>query len=69
MECVDAATARQRHGNKISAPMDTHAAIEELLGTMFSMWSMPWLYNEDEGGKLVQWLHNSQSHDTVKYGH
>jgi hypothetical protein len=46
MECVDAATARQRHGNNMSAQMDTHATIEELLETMFSMWSMPWLYNE-----------------------
>jgi hypothetical protein len=28
--------------------MDTHATIEELLGAVFSVWSVPALYNEDQ---------------------
>jgi hypothetical protein len=38
----------------VSAPMDTHATIEKLLETMFSVYSVLRLYNESLQTKLVQ---------------
>jgi hypothetical protein len=39
------ATARHQCGKHISAAMNQHATIEELLESLFSVWSMPRLYN------------------------
>jgi hypothetical protein len=41
------AIARQWHGKHISTATNEHATIEELLETVFSVWSMPRLQNED----------------------
>jgi hypothetical protein len=39
------AGARQWHGKHVSAAMNNHATIEELLEVVFSIWSMPRLYS------------------------
>jgi hypothetical protein len=54
MECVDAAIARQQHGKKVSVATDMYATTEELLETMFSMWSVPRIYNEDKRGNYAR---------------
>jgi hypothetical protein len=50
VERIDAAIARQWHSKHISVATDTDTTIED---TVFSMRSMPRLYNEDELGKPV----------------
>jgi hypothetical protein len=45
MECVDAAFVKRRHGKHMSAAMDTTVTIE-LFETVFSVLSMPRLYNK-----------------------
>jgi hypothetical protein len=42
---IDAAIARQRHGTNVSTATDIDTTIE---GMLFSMLSMPRLYNEDQ---------------------
>jgi hypothetical protein len=39
--------ARQRLGEQVSDATDTQATIEELLGTMFFIWSMQNVYKEE----------------------
>jgi hypothetical protein len=43
----ETAIARQRHGKHVSVAVDMHATVEELLEAVFSMWSVPRLYNEN----------------------
>jgi hypothetical protein len=40
MELEETSIARQRLGKEVSAATDTQGTIEELLGTIFSVWSM-----------------------------
>jgi tellurite resistance protein len=39
--------ARQQHGKHVSVATNKHAAIEELLEVVFSIWSSPRLYSMD----------------------
>jgi hypothetical protein len=41
-------TARQRHGNYLSAVTNNHETTQELLQTMFSIRSVPSLYKENQ---------------------
>jgi hypothetical protein len=43
----------QRLDKHVSMAMDTHATIEEMLETMFSMGSVPRQYSKDKQVKLV----------------
>jgi hypothetical protein len=45
--------ARQQHGKHVSAAKNQHSTIEELLEVVFSVWSVPRLYSEDQWNKLV----------------
>jgi hypothetical protein len=45
---IDAAIARQRHGNHISTAMNKHAIVEEFLEAVFSVRFMLRLCNEDK---------------------
>jgi hypothetical protein len=47
MEPEEMVFARQQLNKLMSTVTDTHAAIEELLEIMFSVWSLPRLYSED----------------------
>jgi hypothetical protein len=47
MESGKTSVARERFGKHVPATMDTHATIQELLKIVFSMWSVPKLYNEN----------------------
>jgi hypothetical protein len=44
LEQEEAAIARQRQGKHVSAAMNQHTTIEELLKVVFSVWSAPRLY-------------------------
>jgi hypothetical protein len=46
VEPEETAIAGQHHGKHMSAAMDTHATVEELLEAVFSVWSMPRLHGE-----------------------
>jgi hypothetical protein len=48
MEKEKAAIARQRRGKHFSAAMNQYATMKELLETVFSKWSSPRLYSEDQ---------------------
>jgi hypothetical protein len=50
--------ARQQLSKCISAAMNQHATIEELLEVVFSMQSLPRLYNEDQ--QQLQFSHELQ---------
>jgi hypothetical protein len=47
VESVDPTIAGQQHGKLVSMAMDMHETIEELLDMVFSMPSLPRLYNKD----------------------
>jgi hypothetical protein len=47
VELEETFIAGQRLGKQFSAKMDTQATIEELLGTMFSIWSAESAYKEE----------------------
>jgi hypothetical protein len=47
LEPEDTSIARQRLAKQIPAATDTKATIEELLGTMFSIRSVPNCYKEE----------------------
>jgi hypothetical protein len=53
MEQEEAAIARQRRGKHVSAATNQHATIEGVLEAVFSVWSVPRLYSEDQREKLV----------------
>jgi hypothetical protein len=53
VEREEAAIAMQQHSEHVSAAMNQHATTEELLEVVFSVWSTPRLYSEDEQEKLV----------------
>jgi hypothetical protein len=53
VEQEEVAIARQRSSKRVSAAMNQHTTIEELLEGVFSVWSAPKLYNEDQREKLV----------------
>jgi hypothetical protein len=53
MELVEAVIARLRHGKHASAATNQHATIEELLQTVFSVWSTQRLYSKEQRRKLV----------------
>jgi hypothetical protein len=53
VEAGEMAFARQQLDKHMSTVTDTHAAVEELLEIMFSVWSLPRLYREDTQEKLV----------------
>jgi hypothetical protein len=66
------AVDRQRISKHISAEMNQHATIEELLEVVFSVWSVLRPYNEDQQEKLgsscpiFQSLERSKSHNITK---
>jgi hypothetical protein len=45
-ERMDVVTGKQQHSKHITTATNQHATTEELLEIIFSMWSMPLLYNE-----------------------
>jgi hypothetical protein len=45
--------ARQRHGKHVSAVTNNHATTEDLLEAVFSMLSVPWLYEDNQLEFLV----------------
>jgi hypothetical protein len=47
--------ASQWHGKRVLVAMNTHATIEEPWEAVFYMRSVPRLYNEDQGDKLVSY--------------
>jgi hypothetical protein len=49
----EAAIARQQRGKHISATTNQHETVEELFESVFSVWSAPRLYSEDQWEKLV----------------
>lgn len=51
MEQKEVAFAIQQCINHLSAAKNKHATVEELLGVMFSVWSVLMLYNEDQVDK------------------
>jgi hypothetical protein len=53
VEQEEAAIARQRRVKHVSAAMNQHPAIEELLEAVFSVWSTPRPYSEDQLEKLM----------------
>jgi hypothetical protein len=53
MEPEETAVARQQFDKHVSAVMDMHATVEELLETMFSMQSMLRLYSESHWANLI----------------
>jgi ribosome-interacting GTPase 1 len=55
-ETKEATTATQRRGEHVSAATNKHATIEELLETVFSVWSAPRLYSEDKREKQTHLL-------------
>jgi hypothetical protein len=48
VECVEVATARQRHAKHKYATTDIYITTEELLETVFSMRSMQRVYKENQ---------------------
>jgi hypothetical protein len=52
IELVQWVTARQLHSTCISAPTNSDAKTEK---AVFSMWSLPRLYNEDQQHRLSAW--------------
>jgi hypothetical protein len=47
--CKNTPVAKQRlNSRQVMAATDTHATIEELLEAVFSVWSVPIQYNEDQ---------------------
>jgi hypothetical protein len=54
MQLIKAAVGRWRRDKDVSVATSKHAAIEELLEAMFSMWSMARLYSENQQVKLVK---------------
>jgi hypothetical protein len=48
------AVSRQRISKQVSAATDTQVKIQELLGTMFSIWSVPRVYKKNKGDRLSQ---------------
>jgi hypothetical protein len=53
VERIKTAIARQRRGKRATAASDTQGTIEEPLEAMFSLRSVPRLYNENERENLV----------------
>jgi hypothetical protein len=53
--------ARQRHSKHVSAAMNQYATTKEMLEVVFSVWSAPRLYNEDQQPvrQTVKWGHES----------
>jgi hypothetical protein len=51
---ITSSVARQQLGKHVSAKTDTHATVEELLESVFSVWSIMRLCNEHEQDKLVE---------------
>jgi hypothetical protein len=58
-EQIDEDNARQRPGKHMSAATNKHATTEELWRAVFSVWSVPRLYNEDKREKLLSWTSKS----------
>jgi hypothetical protein len=60
MEQEESAIARQRRGKHVSTATNQHVIIEELSEAVFSVWSSPILYSEDQREKLLggqsRWL-------------
>jgi hypothetical protein len=53
VEQEEEAVARQRQSKRVSAAMNQHVALEEVLGRVISMWCTPRPYSEDQQEKLV----------------
>jgi hypothetical protein len=53
VEPEETAVARQRLDKHLAAAVDMHAAIEELLEAVFSVWSVLKLYSEGHQEKSV----------------
>jgi hypothetical protein len=47
------AIARQQRSKHVSMAMNQHVTVKELLEVMFSEWSTPWLYNEDQQQPVI----------------
>jgi hypothetical protein len=53
VEQEEKAISRRRRGKHFPAAMNQHAKIEKLLEAVFSVWSSPSLYSDDQREKLI----------------
>jgi hypothetical protein len=70
LEQEEVVVARQLYSKHVSEAKIKHTIVEELLEVVFfPIQSPPSLYNKDSSSKLHECHNNSQSRETLKYGH